>query len=67
MKVAVLGCGAIGGLFLGYLSKEGHDVIGVVRDYQKDLLLKEGLTIEGVRGSHKQKIKVDTKLTKNVD
>jgi len=67
MKIAVLGCGAIGGLFLGYLTKEGHDVVGVVRDYQKDLLLKEGLDVEGVRGSQKIKVKVDTKLTERVD
>ncbi|MBU2044923.1 MAG: ketopantoate reductase family protein [Candidatus Omnitrophica bacterium] len=67
MKVAVLGCGAIGGLFLGYLTKQGHDVTGVVRDYQKELLLKEGLDIEGVRGSQKIKVKVDTKLTEKVD
>ncbi|MCF7908339.1 MAG: 2-dehydropantoate 2-reductase [Candidatus Omnitrophica bacterium] len=67
MKIAVLGCGAIGGLFLGYLAKDGHDVVGVVRDHQKGLLLKEGLSLEGVRGSHKQEVKVDTKLTERVD
>ncbi len=67
MKVAVLGCGAIGGLILGYLSKEGKDIIGIVRDYQKDPLSKEGLNIEGVRASQKIKVKVDTKLKEKVD
>ncbi len=67
MKVAVLGCGAIGGLVLGYLSREGCDVIGIVRDYQKELLLKAGLNIEGVRGNQAIKVKVDTALRERVD
>ncbi len=67
MKIAVLGCGAIGSLILGYLSKEGKDVIGVVRDYQKEPLLKEGLLIEGVRGSQTIEVKVDTELKQAVD
>lgn len=67
MKIAVLGCGAIGGLILGYLSKEGCDATGIVRDNQKQPLLTDGLSIEGVRGSHNIKVEVDTKLTKEVD
>ena len=67
MKTAVLGCGAIGGLFLGYLSGENSDVVGVVKDYQKEPLLKEGLFIEGVRGPNSYKVKVDTKLRGKVD
>jgi len=67
MKIAVLGCGAIGGLFLGYLSKEGQDVQAIVRDYQKGPLVKEGLIIEGSRGFHKLEVKVDTELKEKVD
>ena len=67
MKVAVLGCGAIGGLILGYLSKGNQDVVGLVRDYQREPLLKEGLIIEGVRGSHKIKVNINTKLKQRVD
>jgi len=66
-KIAILGCGAIGGLILGHLSKQGHDVRGVVRDYQKEPLLSEGLSMEGVRGVHKIKVKADTQLNEKVD
>ena len=67
MKVAVLGCGAIGGLFLGYLSKEAVDVIGIVKDYQKESLDKNGLLIEGPRGKGIYKVRVDNKLKQRVD
>lgn len=66
MKIAVLGCGAIGGLFLGYLTKNGHDTIGVVRDYQKQPLATEGLVIEGLR-SEVVAVRVDTQLKEAVD
>jgi len=67
MKVAVLGCGAIGGLFLGYLIGENIDVIGIVKDYQKEPLLKEGLLIEGLRGKDTYKVRVDNKFKQRVD
>lgn len=67
MKIAVLGCGAIGGLFLGYLCEKKIDIVGVVKDYQKETLLKEGLLIEGIRGSSNYKVSVDTKLQAKVD
>jgi len=51
----------------GYLSKEGRDVIGIVKEYQKEPLSNEGLNIEGVRGSHNIKLKVDTQLKEEVD
>ena len=58
MKVAILGCGAIGSLFLGYLTEAGADVIGIVRGSQKEALEGQGLRIDGVI----IKVKVDTKL-----
>ncbi len=67
MKIAVLGCGAIGGLFLGYLSKKSSEVIGIVKDYQKKTLEKEGLLIDGIRGSHNFKVKAQTSLQERVD
>jgi len=67
MKVAVLGCGAIGGICLGYLSRQNLDLIGVVKDYQKDALSKDGLFMEGVRGNSKAKVRVDTLLTEEPD
>ena len=67
MRTAVLGCGAIGGLILGYLSKEGVDITGITRNYQKDPFFNEGLKIEGVRGSLVCKVKADTELKESVD
>lgn len=67
MKTAVLGCGAIGGLFLGYLSQKGCDVTGVVKDYQKESLLNEGLIIENQKENVKIKVKADTKLNEKTD
>jgi len=67
MKVGVLGVGAIGGLILGYLSNQGVDTEGVVKDYQKQSLDKEGLMIEGTKGLYNCNIKVNTKLKGKVD
>jgi len=67
MKVAVIGCGAIGGLFLGYLSDKGIDVSGVVRENQKFAFSEQGLLIEGARGQKECKVKADTKLGERVD
>ncbi|MCP4653404.1 MAG: 2-dehydropantoate 2-reductase [Candidatus Omnitrophica bacterium] len=66
MKIAVLGCGAIGGLFLGYLS-ESCDVVGIVKDYQKQALDREGLLIDGAAGAKKVKVNAAVKLEKKVD
>ena len=67
MKIAVLGCGAIGGLCLGYLSQKELDVVGIVRDYQKEPLTNKGLLVEGLRGRHKVSVRVDTSLREPVD
>lgn len=67
MKVAVLGCGAIGGLFLGYLSEESPDVVGVVKDYQLESLLREGLIVESDRVKSIYKVNVVSQLKEKVD
>jgi 2-dehydropantoate 2-reductase len=67
MKIAVLGCGAIGGLFLGYLTRQGMEVTGIVKDYQKEAFDKEGLLIEGVEGKHCLQVSTDTSLKQAVD
>jgi len=67
MKAAVLGCGAIGGLFLGYLSKQNLDVVGVVKDYQKQPLLENGLIIENETDKNTYKVRVDSQLREKVD
>ncbi len=67
MKIAVIGCGAIGGLLLGYLSHKGLDISGVVRDSQSSAFDEQGLLIEGIRGQKEYKVKTDTKLKEKVD
>lgn len=67
MKIGVLGVGAIGGLILGYLSDQGLEAEGVVKDYQKQSLGKEGLIIEGTKGLYNCNVKADTRLKKKVD
>lgn len=68
MRIAVLGCGAIGGLFLGYLSKKGYAVEGIVRDYQQKALKEEGLLIVSSKaGEQKIEVKVNTSLCEKVD
>jgi len=67
MRVAVLGCGAIGGLILGYLSRKDVDITGIVKRYQRESFSLEGLRIEGVRGSQVYEVRVDTRLKEKVD
>ncbi|MBN3039758.1 MAG: ketopantoate reductase family protein [Candidatus Omnitrophica bacterium] len=67
MKIAVLGCGAIGGLMLGFLTRDGCDVRGVVRDYQKEPLIEKGLIIAGSGKDQIFKVKVDDRLNENID
>ncbi|MBP7087804.1 MAG: ketopantoate reductase family protein [Candidatus Omnitrophica bacterium] len=67
MKIAVLGCGAIGGLFLGYLSRKDKDVTGIVRDYQKNVFKQQGLIISKGGLDEIIRVKADTKLDEEVD
>lgn len=68
MKIAIIGTGAIGGLFLAYLSERYTDIVCIGRPYQVTSFLKEGLFIEGVRGSkHITDIKITTSLKDKVD
>lgn len=66
MKIAVLGCGAIGGLFAGYVS-EKTAVTAVVKDYQKEAITSGGIGIEGVRGMHTASVNAVTELIESVD
>lgn len=68
MNIAIIGCGAIGGLFLGYLKQEGSQPVGVVKGYQKEAIDKQGLLIEGVKGDFLiRNIRLSEKLTQRVD
>jgi 2-dehydropantoate 2-reductase len=67
MRIAVLGCGAIGSLFLGYLKEKGFSPKAICKSYQKPFLEKE-LTIEGARGLYQIKnLEVNTSLKEAVD
>ena len=67
MKIAVLGCGAIGSLFLGYLTKAGKDVVGIVRDYQNYAFGQEGLVINKDGADEVIAVRANTRLNYYVD
>lgn len=67
MQIAVLGCGAIGGLFLGHLSRIAKNTVGVVREEQKETIKEEGLIIQARGQNEIVKVNVETKLKEPVD
>jgi 2-dehydropantoate 2-reductase len=59
MKIAVIGPGAMGCLFAGYLKEGGLDVILLEQFEDRARVLEEqGVRIEGVRGKHKVDVPV---------
>jgi len=52
MKILVLGAGAIGSVFGGFLAKSGHEVILFGREHCINPVNNHGLFIEGIWGSH---------------
>jgi len=52
MKILVLGAGALGSVFGGFLAKSGHQVILFGRETCIEPVNKHGLLIEGIWGSH---------------
>jgi len=52
MKIVVLGAGAIGSVFGGFLAKSGHEVILFGREHCIHPINNHGLFIEGIWGSH---------------
>ena len=61
MKIYMIGAGAMGGVYGGLLTRAGYDVTLV--DIRKDHVAKirsDGLTVEGVRGTHV--IRIDSTL-----
>ena len=51
MKIAVIGAGGVGGPFGSALARGGHDVTFVARGAHLEAMRRDGLRIEGVRGS----------------
>jgi len=55
MRVVVMGAGALGSVFGGFLRKSGHDVALVGRDWHLRDINQHGLTIKGIWGDHQVK------------
>ena len=52
MNIVVLGAGAIGSVFGGFLAQRGHQVCLIGRRSHLDAIKKRGLIIEGIWGEH---------------
>lgn len=53
MKIYMIGAGAMGGVYGGLLTRAGYDVTLIdIRKDHIDKIRSDGLTIEGVRGTH---------------
>ncbi len=52
MKILVMGAGAIGSVFGGFLARGGHEVALVGRARHMDAIQREGLRISGILGEH---------------
>lgn len=53
MDILVMGGGAIGSVFGGFLAKAGHRVMLIGRDWHMDAVRNAGLTITGIWGNHR--------------
>lgn len=60
LKILIMGAGAIGSLFGGFLAETGHEVALIGRKPHVDKINRDGLLIEGVSGMHNIKIKATT-------
>jgi 2-dehydropantoate 2-reductase len=63
MKTYMIGAGAMGGVYGGLLVRAGYDVtlVDIRRDHVEKIR-KDGLTVEGVRGTHVVRIASETEL-----
>jgi len=52
MKILILGAGAIGSLFGGFLARAGHKVFFLGRQTNNDAIRNKGLKIDGIWGDH---------------
>lgn len=57
MKIVIVGPGAMGCLFAGFLAKSGQEIwILDKRKERSQMIDKDGITIEGISGNHKVKV-----------
>ncbi|MEN6487830.1 MAG: 2-dehydropantoate 2-reductase, partial [Smithella sp.] len=52
MKILIMGAGAIGSVFGGFLAENGHDVSFIGREQYIRAIKKDGLRISGIWGEH---------------
>ncbi|QNP48992.1 ketopantoate reductase family protein [Diaphorobacter aerolatus] len=53
MKIAIMGCGAMGSVYAGLLARAGHDVIAISRSAEHvDAIHRDGLQLSGPLGEH---------------
>lgn len=52
MKILILGTGAIGSVFGGFLAKSGCKVTLVGRPFHMEAIKKQGLKVSGIWGEH---------------
>jgi 2-dehydropantoate 2-reductase len=60
VKIVVMGAGAIGSLFGGYLAETGNEVSFIGRKAHIEKINRDGLSIEGIRGEHLVKVRATT-------
>jgi len=53
MDILILGAGAIGSLFGGFLSEAGHNVYFLGREKNNNVIRSSGLLIDGIWGEHR--------------
>lgn len=63
MRIIIMGAGAIGSLFGGFLAEAGNDVTFIGRKPHIDSINQNGLSIEGISGEHHIKVKATTDLS----
>lgn len=63
MKILIVGPGALGCLFAGYLTKNGQDVWVLDKHPQRAEKIKHnGINIEGINSTHNIKVNITTKI-----
>lgn len=69
MKIAVMGCGGIGGYFGGLLAQAGEDVTFIARGAHLDAIRKNGLQVKSVAGDFHIRAKAtdDPRTVRGVD
>lgn len=67
MKIAIIGCGAMGSVYAGLFAEAGHDVVAVERGREHvDAMNQHGLTVSGASGHRTVKVQAYTSVPEGV-